>query len=854
MISAVGPTDRAVVVSHFHWDREWYRPFEYYRARLVDAVDRVLELLAADPDYHFLLDGQTVLLEDYLAVRPERRATLAAGLSAGRLAAGPWYVQPDTLLPSGEAHVRNLLAGRRSLVGLGPVSRVGYVPDSFGHPAQLPQILAGFGMSSFVYWRGNGDEIDTLGSSYRWVAPDGSAVTARLLTEGYFGAACLPDDVDLAVDELAAAWERIAAHGPGPVLLMNGFDHMLPDGHAGAVVRALAARTGVPVRHGLLEHALDAGGPDRRFQGELCGGRLTNLLPGVWSTRLPLKLANRTCEALLEGWLEPWAALASRLGLPDERPSIDEAWRRVLQCQAHDSICGCAVDSVARDVGVRLAGATALVRATLLRILERLAGLGVERRTPWTEALEVVVFNPSPHPRTDRVRVCVDPFPPMRLPLGRPEFPPLAIAAAGEPGFLMDGVPVRVVPTDDPERVRWVPGAVPFDLEFVARDVPGFGCRRFTLTPIAAAREIVDDGREIAVDDLRLVVGDDGTCSLRLGATTWGGLLALEDRGDRGDTYDFDPVDEARAPVLESVRCERRRHPSGLARLTVERVLSLPSGLDATRERRTADMVRCRVRIEAVLAPGVGRVDMTVSVDTLARDHRLRLLFPTGAREAGCRAATTFGVAERRAGAPSAVGWVHPAPSTFVQQGWLAAGGLMVVAPGLPEAEVLVDGTLAITVRRAVGWLARYDVRTRPIPAGPPMEAPGAQLPGSIVARMALLAEAVPATARDVELGLVGVLGGPAPVLSPDRALLALEPTSLVLSAVKPAEDGRGVVVRVLNPGREAVAARLRPGFPVAAVAGVRLDELPSGEGIVRDGEVFHFTVPPQALRSVRLT
>ncbi len=152
-----------VIVSHFHWDREWYRTFQGFRARLVDAVDRVLDLLAADPQYRFLFDGQTVLLEDYLAVRPERRGDLERVVRAGRVSIGPWYVQPDALLPCGEAHVRNLLRGRRVGRTFGPVSRVGYVPDSFGHPAQLPQLLAGFGMTTFVYWRGNGDEIDDLG-------------------------------------------------------------------------------------------------------------------------------------------------------------------------------------------------------------------------------------------------------------------------------------------------------------------------------------------------------------------------------------------------------------------------------------------------------------------------------------------------------------------------------------------------------------------------------------------------------------------------------------------------------------------------------------------------------------------
>ena len=161
---------RVVLVSHFHWDREWYRTFEGYRARLADAVDRVLELLEADPGYRFMLDGQSVVLEDYLAVRPGQRAALERGLRARRLSTGPWYVQPDMLLPSGEGLVRNLLHGRQVAGALGSVSSVAYVPDSFGHPAQAPQLFAGFGLEHFIYWRGNGNELDRLGPRYCWIA------------------------------------------------------------------------------------------------------------------------------------------------------------------------------------------------------------------------------------------------------------------------------------------------------------------------------------------------------------------------------------------------------------------------------------------------------------------------------------------------------------------------------------------------------------------------------------------------------------------------------------------------------------------------------------------------------------
>jgi hypothetical protein len=843
-----------VLVSHFHWDREWYREFQAYRARLVDAIDRVLDLLATDPGYHFLLDGQTVLLEDYLAIRPERRAEVALGLREGRLAAGPWYVQPDSLLPSGESHVRNLLHGRHAGEALGPVSRIGYVPDSFGHPAQLPQILAGFGIATFVNWRGNGTEIDELGPVYHWDAPDGSAVQATLLREGYFSAACLPDDPEEAALGLAALAARLTEGHDGPVLLMNGFDHMLPDPHTGAVAEALARLTGATVQRGLLEHALGGGGQTlRRYRGELLGARVAPLLPGVWSTRMPIKLANRRCEALLEGWAEPWAALSRRLGVADERPALRMAWRALLHNQAHDSICGCSLDAVAESVRARFDDVEGLATQTVTRILERLAGLEIERCVPWSVEQDIVVFNPSPHPRSDVVRVSLDAYPAMRLPLGRPEFPPLLIASLGRAGFAIDGRPARVVASDDPARARWLPDQELVDLEFVAADVPAFGCRRFALTQCPRVEEEADDARVIETDDLRVTVEHEGTLGVRLGEAEYHGLLALEDCGDRGDSYDFDPLDDELGALVESVSWQRRRHPSGIASLVVQRVLRVPAALDDGRERRSADSARLTVWVEARIAPGVPRVDLTVRVDNTARDHRLRLCFPTGRPLEACRAATTFDVIERDAVRPDDSQWKHPAPATFVHQGWVRANGLTVVAPGLPEAEVTSDGTIAITLLRAVGWLARHDLRSRPQPAGPAMEVARAQMPGLLEAKLSLFAGCDAATARDAELGLRGVFGGPAPLLADDATLLALAPSGLVLSALKPAEDGDGIVVRVLNPSDAHMQARLQVAVPFRSATAVRLDEEPAEWAAERDGAVLRFDVPPHALRSVLL-
>ena len=134
------------VVPHTHWDREWYQPFQTFRIRLVHLMDRLLDTLARDPAYtHFMLDGQTIVLEDYIQVRPERRAELEAHVRSGRLSIGPWHVLPDEFLVAPESLVRNLLLGDRLCRQFGAKMPVGYIPDPFGHVGQMPQILAGFG-------------------------------------------------------------------------------------------------------------------------------------------------------------------------------------------------------------------------------------------------------------------------------------------------------------------------------------------------------------------------------------------------------------------------------------------------------------------------------------------------------------------------------------------------------------------------------------------------------------------------------------------------------------------------------------------------------------------------------------
>jgi alpha-mannosidase len=860
---------RAFLVTHTHWDREWYRPYQAFRARLVDAVDRVLDLCAADAGYRFLLDGQTIALEDYAAIRPARVDELRARIAEGRIAIGPWYVQPDSFLPGGEAHVRNLLEGRRAGEAFGPVSRIGYTPDSFGHPAQFPQLLAGFGLRAFVYWRGHGDEIDALPAEYDWVAPDGTKLLACHLGKGYFAAATDPRaDAETSAGRIATAAKELAARTrSGAVLLLNGIDHALPEAKTAAIAEAAARLSGIDFSRALLEDFVDAvdAAPGERptHAGELAGARVAHLLPGVWSTRTWIKLANRACETALVGWAEPFAALARRFGAPDERPALRLAWRTLLPNHAHDSICGCSHDAVHEAMRGRFDDARELAHETTERALGRLAGGGVERIAPWSDELAVAVWNPSPHPRSGLVRFALDPHPWM-MPAANPaeSIHPLLLRDLAETSFTADGRPVRLVPAA-PGRVKLLPDRAGFDLEFCVEDVPAFGWKRVRLrksdTPAPEERRAVAPGgadAAIEVAGVRVAVRSDGRVDVDFGERRYEGLLGVEDVGDRGDSYDFDGVgeDDARG---ESVSVERFTHAAGVAGLRVERCLSVPRRLAADRVTRSPERASLRLVTELRLASGVPRVEVDVALWNEAEDHRLRLLFPVGRDALRCEAATTFDVTERGGPLPEDAGWVQRAVPTFPQQGFVHANGLSVAAFGLPEAELCqtaAGSAIAVTLLRAVGHLSRLDLTTRPGPAGPGTDTPGAQCPGELRAKLVLFAGLDAATARDAELPLRAVPCGAEPLVPPERALLALEPGALVLSALKPAEEGAGLVVRVSNPTHEPADAHLSVGFSFEAADLVRLDEAPIDEPLARGGDALRFRVPPHAVRSVRIT
>ncbi len=348
---------RFLVVPHTHWDREWYLPFEQFRLRLGAVVDGVLDTLERDPSFtSFTLDGQAIVLEDYLEIRPENEGRLRALLAAGRLEVGPSYILPDEILVGGESLVRNLLLGRRVCrrFGVEP-SSAGYMPDSFGHPAQLPQILAGFGIRTFLFSRGLGDEVDDVGVVFRWRAGPAEVVACQMLPHyDNFARMTWYHDAEQRVRKIVEYYgEDVRRAGQEEIVLANGSDHLPIEPELPEILSGLGQELGAEFRIGRYDEHDPAADGLPAHEGELVGSRVQNVLRGVNSARIYLKQANERAEQRLLS-IETAAALRTLRG-EEPYPGADLrlAWRDLLRNNPHDSICGCSCDEVHRDMLVR---------------------------------------------------------------------------------------------------------------------------------------------------------------------------------------------------------------------------------------------------------------------------------------------------------------------------------------------------------------------------------------------------------------------------------------------------------------------------------------------------------------------
>ena len=369
------PAPQVHVVPHTHWDREWYLPFAVYRRRLVALLDTLLLALPREPGLRFHLDGQMAVVDDYLEARPDRLAAIREAAARGRLSLGPWYTLPDEHLVSGESLLRNLELGLERAREIGEPMTVGYLPDQFGHTAQMPQLLRLRGIETAVVWRGV--PAAAVGGVFDWEALDGSSVRTIHLQRGYGHGRALP----LASGELRDRLTEETWAPAGPWLVMGGDDHRpVPLGLDAALGSGQSERPAAI--SSLVDFIAAAPAAEGILRGELHSAATSFVLKGTLSARFPLKLEHAALERLVERHLEPIWTLTGR---PWPERELRYIWRQLILNSAHDSICGCSIDSVHRQASERIDRAVRTA-GTLLR------RLGVEETGE-------TFFNPSGYER-----------------------------------------------------------------------------------------------------------------------------------------------------------------------------------------------------------------------------------------------------------------------------------------------------------------------------------------------------------------------------------------------------------------------------------------------------------------------
>lgn len=425
--------EKIIYFSATHWDREWYHSVDEFRFRLVPVLDKVIKTLQTDPDFSiFTLDGQTCPLEDYLTVRPGMQRDLEQLIADGRLVIGPWYTMPDEYLVSSESMIQNLLAGHAAADSYrAEVLKSGYVCDIFGHIANLPQILSGFGIKNALISRGTND--CDLECFFRWLSPDGSRVTVFKAPEtcgygSFFWEALSPFAPDYAshleeITQKAIAYvERELTRTSLPyVILMDGMDHESIHEFMPSVLRRLERHFGCPVVQQRLDLALNSvPGQMPEVDGELNAHCKENVMhnkviPHTLSSRYDLKQANDLCQNILEHYAMPAAALTRLQGDDPDHSYLDYAYRLLLQNHAHDSICGCSIAAVHREMGTRFEKAA----RTAAAYFRRFCAAEYDRSTKPGGSVIVKVFNPLPYEYRGNLELDIDfadDFPARQLP------------------------------------------------------------------------------------------------------------------------------------------------------------------------------------------------------------------------------------------------------------------------------------------------------------------------------------------------------------------------------------------------------------------------------------------------------
>ena len=753
------------VVSNTHWDREFRFPFQRTRMFLVQMIDYLLYLLEDKPEYaSYTMDAHTILVEDYLEIRPENRGRIEKLVKDRRLFLGPWYTLPDIPNIGQESVIRNLIYGHKVSKEFGHTMKIGYTPCSWGQTGQLPQIYAGFDIDTILFYRGISPHECT--SEFIWEGVDGTRALAhrfalfarynyyylvfRKITYGldindrrwwwgqcgetpfksadaearYATVELLQPDILYQKDRLNPALEEMlnieGGQYFGPFFLaMHGHDISWPHPLEPAVIRdADNALDETTVIHSDLERyfATLKENLDLSKLPLLKGERRTNLKEGYWTYLLPgtisartrLKKENFQAEMLLVHQAEPAATLAWLLGAEYPTPYLDLAWRHLLCTHTHDANAGCAPDDVTEDVQYHLRQSRQLSEAIVQEALKFLVTrIHTSVSSPTDQFL--VIFNSLPFERSELLELLIDvpeeaAAQSLAIYDAKGASCPFQTVSLRETGLFVDN--------------RWnVPQAyltTRFCIKMLAEKIPPFGYKVYKIVsfkkPDRKAGTRFTSQRVMENEFMKVEACPDGTISLTDNQTgaVYHGLLGLEDEGEVGNAWrHVKPAQDTVVTTAEKVTIKKVEDGPLSATIKIDLTLSVPRQCP-DEQSRSQELVSLPVTHFVTLTQFSRNVEIRTRFCNMAEDHRLRLLFPTGLDVDKSFADSHFDVVGRDISLPDCTHWKEPVVGTYPYRTFvdLSDGekGLALLSEGLQEYEISRDErkAIALTLVRAV--------------------------------------------------------------------------------------------------------------------------------------------------------
>lgn len=808
-------------VVNLHWDREWFMPYESARVRFVSLVDHFLTMLTRPDGLPcILLDGASRLVRDYLEVNPDKEAIVRELISSKKLIVGPWYVQPDFFLISGESIVRNLLVGMQYARSFGYSGKTAYVPDSPGMPSQLPQILRKVGVESAVFHRGVPKIPQDI--EFQWEGADGSKVNAIFLPRGHniCHSGLLAQDKNVATQNVLSLVELYL-----PICRSNHLLLMVnaktPLDHLPAVFREVSdaikpIRTTVGSLEGFVDSLDWSTLGCNLVNSELRSSDKSFIFPGVLTARAHLKRLNAICEHALFDLAERFSSLAYRLGSPYPRGLLRTAVQYLLENQEQDSIGGNHTDAVELDIQSRyrwirqICGE--LTTAAMSFIGDRLGHPGFEDGD-----ILFAVFNPNPWMTSAYVEAEFIIEGCEKLPESFDLYDPYNKPMYGEMVSTEKGIWLKYAPLRRPKEVEGT--LVRF--RFQAEDIPPIGAAVYRLHP-GLNRWTFDESVGISNntffnEHLDVTVTDDGSLTILDKATgfIWEHVNSFVDGGDAGDLYTYEPP--PRDVIITTLNQRPTvvmidEHPFRCG-AKISWNLRVPARLTPNRETREDAFVDLSIISEVMLRRGSKSLEFKTTVTNTALDHRLRVTFPLPEEPYQVKAGSPFDTLSRPTKVVALRGTEKPSSSWpmyhYVGVQNSKGRGFVIGIHGASDYEV-IDGQLAITVLRSTGWINRSDLRTRKWTLELPVKSDGGQCQGRNEIEYVLVLS-------DGDFVSSGALRRVHEWALPVRAFtgvaqrigtsflpgISIGDCCVELTAVKQAESGEGLVIRLANLSSE---------------------------------------------------